>query len=171
MTRGGPRKNAGRPKGLGKFGETTKPVRIPVSLVDKVMSFVNNRGYQLPLYSSSVQAGFPSPADDSLEGRLDLNEHLVQNPVATFFVRVAGDSMINCGIHSGDVLIVDRSIEAREGKIVVAAVNGELTVKRLHKGKKSLQLLPENDDYPPIEVTEDENIVIWGVVTSVIHQV
>ena len=173
MTRGGIRKNAGRPKGQGKFGETTKPMRIPVSLVDKVMSFVNHKGYTLPLYQCSVQAGFPSPADDDLDNQLDLNEHLIHNPAATFFVRVAGDSMINSGIHSGDILIVDRSIEAADGKVVVAAVNGELTVKRLRRDttKQAIQLLPENDSYPPITVTPDEDIIIWGVVTNVIHSV
>lgn len=171
MTRGGFRKNAGRPKGKGKFGEETKPVRIPVSMVDEVLEFVQHKGYQLPLYSSKVQAGFPSPADDSAEGRLDLNEHLVKHPASTFFVRVAGESMINAGIHPDDILVVDRSLEPIHGRVVIAAIDGELTVKRLHKEKGELLLMPENDDYPPIRVSETEELFIWGVVTSVIHAV
>ena len=133
MPRGGARSGAGRPKGKGKFGEKTTPIRIPESMVDEVLQFVNYKGYALPLYASKVQAGFPSPADDFMEGRLDLNQHLVKHPTATFFVRVSGDSMIEAGIHPDDILVVDRSLEPRHGKIVIAALDGELTVKRLHK--------------------------------------
>jgi DNA polymerase V len=87
--------------------------------------------YQLPLYANKISAGFPSPADDYIEMKLDLNTHLIKHPAATFFVRVSGDSMLNAGINSGDLLIVDRSIEPVDGKIVIVALNGELTVKRL----------------------------------------
>ena len=93
MTKGGARIGAGRPKGLGKFGEATKPMRIPCSMVDQVIDFIAPKRFKLPLYSSKVQAGFPSPADDHIEMRLDLNEYLVQHPAATFLVRATGDSM------------------------------------------------------------------------------
>ena len=167
--RGGARPGAGRPKGKGKYGETTKPLRIPESMIEQVLSFVQHKGYQLPLYSCKVSAGFPSPADDYMEGMLDLNEHLIQHPSATFFVRVTGDSMIGAGIHANDILIVDRSLEAASDRIVIAALDGELTVKRLHVGPEGTRLLPENPVYDPIEIKEESELHIWGVVTNVIH--
>ena len=126
-------------------------------------------GMPLPLFSSTVSAGFPSPADDFLEKKLDLNEHLIQHPAATFFVRASGDSMIGAGIHSGDLLIVDRSLTPRTNHIVIAVLEGELTVKRLKKKGDRLFLCAENQAYKPIEVTEDNNFNVWGVVTNVIH--
>jgi len=125
----------------------------------------------LPLFGDRVAAGFPSPADDHLDNKLDLNEHLVKRPAATFFVRVEGRSMIGAGIHPDDILVVDRSLEASNGNIVVAAVDGELTVKRLHYRRARLFLEPENPDYDPIEITGETDLVVWGVVTSVIHKV
>jgi DNA polymerase V len=171
MPRGGVRSGAGRPKGKGKFGEKTTPIRIPESMVEDVLEFVNFKGYSLPLYACKVQAGFPSPADDFMEGKLDLNEHLVKHPTATFFVRVSGDSMIDAGIHPDDILIVDRSLEARHGKIIIAALDGELTVKRLHKTSDKTYLMPENKRYSPIEINEENEMSVWGVVTNVIHSV
>ncbi|ETR68280.1 MAG: DNA polymerase V [Candidatus Magnetoglobus multicellularis str. Araruama] len=117
-----------------------------------------------------VSAGFPSPAEDYIEGKLDLNEHLIKHPAATFFVRVTGDSMVDAGIHPGDILIVDRAIEALDKKVVIAVVNGELTVKRLRKTRKGCVLTPENKKYPSIQISEDQNFEIWGVVTNVIHK-
>ena len=169
--RGGARPGAGRPKGQGPYGEATKPIRIPISMVDQVMNFVKTGNKPLPLFSCSVAAGFPSPADDHLEGSLDLNDHLIKHPSATFFVRVSGDSMIKAGIHHDDILVVDRSLEARNGKVIIAAIEGQLTVKRLHRGKGKTMLMPENDAYAPITVHDDNDMVIWGVVTNVIHQV
>jgi DNA polymerase V len=125
--------------------------------------------YSLPLFQNPVTAGFPSPAEDEIEKKLDLNELLIKHPSATFFLRVSGASMIKAGIHDNDILIVDRSIEPAHGKIVVAAVNGELTVKRLHLEKNRVFLMAENDTYRPIEITEGIELHIWGVVTSVIH--
>ncbi len=122
-----------------------------------------------PLYAARVAAGFPSPADDYIEGKLDLNQHLVKHPAATFFVRVEGDSMIGAGIHSGDILVVDRSLKPCHGKIVIAVLNGELTVKRLEQRKGILRLLPENNSYPAVEITAAMDFMIWGVVTNVIH--
>ena len=127
--------------------------------------------YQRPLFVEKVAAGFPSPAEDYIEGRIDLNEHLIAHPAATFFVRVSGDSMINAGIHPNDILIVDRSIEPAHGKIVIAAVDGLLTVKRLFRRHGFIQLVPENPDYPAIKIKSQQELMIWGVVTNVIHQV
>lgn len=123
----------------------------------------------VPLFTERVVAGFPSPADDYLEGPLDLNKHLIQHPVATFFVRVIGDSMIGAGIHSGDMLIVDRALEPIDNKVIIAVVNGELTVKRLRKRNNRLVLMPENDNYKPISIEDETNFEVWGVVTVVIH--
>lgn len=125
---------------------------------------------ELPLYSHSVRAGFPSPADDYIEDRLDLNEKLIKDKNATFLLKVSGDSMKKVGIMEGDILIVDRSISPSDGHIVIAAIDGELTVKRLSVKSTGVFLVPENDNYPPIPVREENDMVIWGVVTSTIHQ-
>ncbi len=122
-----------------------------------------------PLFLSGVSAGFPSPADDYLDRKLDLNEHLVKNPAATFFVRVAGDSMLGAGINDNDILVVDRSLEPCRGSIVIAVVNGELTVKRLLQNKNSCRLAAENPAYPDLEINEDTPLEIWGVATYAIH--
>ena len=171
LPRGGVRAGAGRPKGQGKFGEKTKPMRIPISKIDSVMNFINNSNISLPLYSSKVPAGFPSPADDHMEGKLDLNTHLVKHPTATFFVKASGDSMLGAGIHDGDILVVDRSLEPRKGKVVIAAVDGQLTVKRLQKKGSKTFLVPENKKFRSIELNENNDVKIWGVVTNVIHKV
>ncbi len=123
----------------------------------------------LPFFEARISAGFPSPAADYEEGSLDLNKHLIKNPPATFFVRVDGDSMIGAGIHHGDLLIVDRSIEAKNNNIVIAVVGGELNVKRLKIQQGSVSLVPENPNYPTVEITEDTEFEVWAVVTSVIH--
>jgi len=122
-----------------------------------------------PLFGTHVSAGFPSPADDFLERKLDLNEYLISHPAATFFVRAAGDSMVGAGIYSGDILIVDRSLQPAEKKIVIAIINGEFTVKRLQKQKGQLFLVSESDAYQPIPVEDGVELEIWGVVTAVIH--
>ncbi len=124
---------------------------------------------RIPLLFSAVPCGFPSPAEDYMERGLNLHEHYVRNPAATYFVRAIGESMIDAGIHSGDLLIVDRSLEARSGRVVIAAVDGELTVKRLMRGNGRVLLMPENPDYSPIDITEHEDATVWGVVTEVIH--
>jgi DNA polymerase V len=124
----------------------------------------------LPLLLAGVQAGFPSPADDFIDKRLDLNEHLISHPAATFFVRAVGNSMLGAGIHDGDLLVVDRAIEPSAGKVVMAAIGGELTVKRLERKGERLLLAPANSDYPSFDVTAREDFEIWGVVTHVIHK-
>jgi len=123
-----------------------------------------------PLFEAKVPAGFPSPAADYEEDKLDLNKHLIKNPAATFFVRVTGDSMEGAGIHHGDLLVVDRSIEPRDKSIVIAVINGELTVKRIKIKGKKVALEPENKNYPVQEIAEDTEFEVWGVVTNVIHQ-
>ena len=122
-----------------------------------------------PLFLCHVAAGFPSPADDYIEGPLDLNEHVIKHPSATYFVRASGDSMIGAGIFNGDLLIVDRSLEPTHGKVIIAEVDGQLTVKRLSKFKDHFSLQPENASYPSIELQEGNEVVLWGVVTHVLH--
>ena len=122
-----------------------------------------------PILIATVPAGFPSPAADYEEGKLDLNRHLIKNPTATFFVRVTGDSMLNAGIHSGDLLVVDRSIEPKDKNVVIAVVNGELTVKRIRIRKNKVMLTAENDAYQSQEINDQTEFEVWGVVTNVIH--
>lgn len=119
---------------------------------------------------SSVQAGFPSPAEDYAERSLDLNELMVKHPAATFFVRVEGDSMRDANIFSGDILVVDRSLEPTSGHIVVAVLNGDFTVKRMRKNQEGIWLVPENPAYPAIKVHPEADFQVWGVVTYVIHK-
>lgn len=125
----------------------------------------------LPFFTANVSAGFPSPADDYVETQLDLNELIIKHPSATFFVKVNGNSMQEAGIFSGDILVVDRSISPSHGKIVVAVLDGEFTVKRLwiEKGGRIL-LTPENAAYKPIEIKPGSQFQVWGVVTYVIHK-
>lgn len=122
----------------------------------------------LPLAGASVKAGFPSPAEDFLEGPLDLNRALIHNPASTFFVRVEGDSMSGAGIDDGDLLVVDRAIEPCDGKIAICYVDGEFTVKRLQQAPNAWILLPANPKYRPIRVDSSNELVIWGVVSYVI---
>jgi DNA polymerase V len=122
----------------------------------------------IPLFSDAVPAGFPSPATDYCERKLDLNELCIQHPAATYFVRAQGDSMIEAGIFPGDVLVIDRSINASHGDIVIVSVNGELTVKQLET-KPKMRLVPMNNKYDPIDVPDDADLEVFGVATSVIH--
>ncbi len=126
---------------------------------------------ELPLFGAMISAGFPSPADDYLDQKLDLNEYLISHPASTFFVRVSGESMIGAGINNNDILIVDRSIDAKNGSVVVAVVDGEFTVKTMQRKGHTVILHPQNPDYQPIVVTGENDFSIWGVVTSVIHSV
>ena len=187
-THGGSRKGAGRKKNSGSFKEETKVIRVPVSLVDSINPVIeiyksqiksdvevlgvkdNPTELSIPIFTSRVQAGFPSPADDHLEDALDLNTHLIHHKAATFFVKAQGDSMLGAGIQQGDILIVDKSLGAKSGKIVIAVVDGEFTVKRLHKYKGNITLKAENPDFEDIKISGDDELIIWGVVTSVIHQ-
>ncbi len=123
----------------------------------------------LPLFTEGVAAGFPSPADDYIDRPLDLHEHLVEHPAATFFVRASGTSMEGAGIHDGDLLVVDRAVRPRDGHVVIAAVHGELTVKRLRRRRGRLYLVSDNDGFPPLAVTEEMDLRVWGVCRYVIH--
>lgn len=125
----------------------------------------------IPLFGHTVPAGFPSPADDYVEDKLDLNKLLVQNKSATFFLRVKGDSMINAGINDGDIIVVDRSVEPVERSVVVAVVDSELTIKRLVWRNGVAELHAENSKYAPIRFKEGQELTIWGVVTSSVHSV
>ena len=190
MIRGGNRVGAGRKVGTGKFGEPTKVLRIPISQDAVISDFLEayqrkqqklgfepvteitlpaidaKRAY-LPLFGSKVPAGFPSPADDHLEKRLDANEFLIDQQDATFFVTIQGESMINAGLLSGDKAVVDRSKQAKVGNIVMAMVDGEFTIKTLSKAKSGMpRLLPANPAFPVIEIKEGMEFEIWGVVTG-----
>ena len=124
----------------------------------------NSQSIELPYYDTKVQAGFPSPAEDHLEQSLDLNTLVIDNPSATFFVRVAGESMRGIGITDGDILVVDRSIENWDNRIVVAVIDSEFTIKRFTKRNGKVVLEAENPDYPPIKITEEMDFSVWGVV-------
>jgi DNA polymerase V len=125
---------------------------------------------ELPLFYPKAAAGFPSPADDFMQEKLSLNTLLIKNPATTFFVNVEGNSMKGAGIFDGDTLIVDRAVEPEESSIVIASVNGELTVKRIERKRGKLYLVPENNNYPPIEISEETDLKIWGVVIYSIHK-
>jgi DNA polymerase V len=187
-SRGGFRNNAGRKKGSSVYGESTKAIRVPESLIPAIQDVLELRKLDfqnsttaflypsqtptfcpLPLFSGKVSAGFPSPADDYIEKSLDLNELLIQKPAATFFVRAEGDSMLGAGIHPNDILVVDRSLDPLSGKVVICAINGELTVKRLKKHSGMIVLVAENPLYADIIINSETDLVIWGVVTNVIH--
>lgn len=189
--RGGKRVGSGR-KPWSPFKETTKAIRIPESQEPVIRDFLEAfkrkqrlaqldnvtsiehpllSHLELPLYSTKVAAGFPSPADDHVEKRLDLNEYLITEADATFFVRIKGDSMIDAGIYDNDVAIVDKSKIPSMGDIVLAAVDGEFTIKSLAKSKEGLpRLLPANPKYSPIEIKEGMQFEIWGVVTGSVRK-
>lgn len=139
--------------------------------VQEIYTHKANTSLTFPLATSTVSAGFASAVENYMEKRIDLNEALIAHPAATFFVKVEGDSMIGAGIMNGDLLIVDRALDAASGKIIVAVINGEFTVKRLKKVGKRLFLQPENVKYHPIEITKESEFLVWGVVTYAIHPV
>ena len=124
---------------------------------------------KIPLLTDSVSAGFPSPADDYTEENIDLNEHLISNPFSTFFLRVKGDSMINAGIKDKDLIIVDKSLTARPGNIIIAMIDGEFTIKRLSIKNNELYLKAENHNYPDFRFKNHIDVQIWGVVIYSIH--
>lgn len=136
----------------------------------EIFAFEQRTELKLPLYLAPISAGFPSPAEDYIDKKLDLNEHLVRHPAATFFVRVTGDSMRDANVASGDILVVDRAVAAKDGHIVIAALDGELTVKRLRRRDGRLSLVPENPDYAAVEVSPEASFEVWGVVTYIIHK-
>lgn len=185
------RPGAGRKAGSTKYGEPTHVIRLPESLYRQAVSLLVGRRAikkggdiaaitvpppdaplcERPLFLSQVAAGFPSPADDHIEQRLDLNQYMIRHDAATYFVRVKGDSMMEAGICDNDVLVVDRSLPARVGGIVVAVVNGELTVKTLGRTPDGHPLLaPANAKYAAIEIKDGMSFEVWGVVTGVVRK-
>lgn len=149
-----------------------KPKSIPIEPIQlEIYEPDLSQQQEFPFALTPVSAGFPSPADDYQEKKLDLNEYLIRRPASTFFVKVKGDSMHGASIHDGDLLIVDRSVSAADNKIVIGVVNGEFTVKRIRKRGAKIFLLPENPEFSPIELKEGMDFSIWGVVMYVIHRV
>ena len=144
-----------------------KPPVLPIKSdgsISDIWLVDDSQSVELPYYDTKVQAGFPSPAEDHLEQRLDLNTLVIDNPSATFFVRVAGESMRGIGITDGDILVVDSSIESWGNRIVVAVIDSEFTIKRFTKRNGTVVLEAENPDYPPIKITEEMDFSVWGVV-------
>lgn len=134
---------------------------IPDTSTELKIAFVNTK----------VSAGFPSPADDYIESKLDLNKYLIKHPSSTFFAKVTGDSMINSGIFEGDILVIDKSLEPKTNSILICFLDGEFTLKRIKKiDKDTIFLMPDNPKFDPIKVSKDNNLVIWGVVTYTIHK-
>ena len=184
-------KRAGRTPGTGPYGESTKTMRIPESAVGQVVAILdeckshammarlkgqvmlpteNPDPAQVPMYSHKIPAGFPSPADDYVDDRLSLDQHLIPHRESTFFVRAIGNSMVDAGIFDGDLLVVDRSIEPVHGHIVIAVIDGELTVKRLHQRDGQTILKPANARFKDIVLKEGQELQVWGVVTSTIKR-
>jgi len=147
-------------------GDSTGGLRVA-----KIRRARGGPGPRLPLFLSRVPAGFPSPADDYVETSLDLSEALVEDEEATFYVRVAGDSMTGAGIHDGDILVVDRSVEPGKGDVVIAALGGELTVKRYEVRGGRPCLVPEAEGHAPIPVREGQELRVWGVARHVVHKI
>ena len=122
----------------------------------------------LPFVDAGISAGFPSPADDFMEFSIDLNRELIKNPVSTFYGRVKGNSMKDMGIHNGDLLIIDKSLPPANDKLAVCYIDGEFTLKRIQLDKDCIWLVPANDDYQPIKVTEENDFMVWGIVIHVV---
>tara|TARA_B110000444_G_C18830641_1_gene593044 strand:- start:424 stop:996 length:573 start_codon:yes stop_codon:yes gene_type:complete len=182
---GGFRMGAGRKVGTGKYSEPTKVMRVPASKVTDIERYILRQQLQnvdtifnakilakqfLPFFAHKVPAGFPSPADDHVEKKLDLNEYLINQKEATFFITIKGDSMIDASIHDGDIVIVDRSKQARIGDIVLASIDGEFTVKTLAKHLSQPRLVPANKQYKYIDITENMEFEIWGVITGAVRK-
>ena len=136
-----------------------------------IAQFQASKEYVILFAESLVSAGFPSSAENFTENALDLNDLLIKHPSATFFVRVIGDSMINAGIHSGDILIVDRSLSVANNRVAIVRINDEFTVKRIKLTESQLFLIADNDQYKPIEINKETDFEVWGIVTFVIHSV
>jgi len=136
-----------------------------------INSYHQTMKMDIPLLAGAIPAGFPSSAENFIDKSLDLNELVIKHPAATFFVRVKGNSMIKAGIESNDILVVDRALSVSNNRIVIARIADELTVKRIKLEGEKLFLMPDNDEYKPMEITESMDFEVWGVVTFVIHQV
>ncbi|ABL65079.1 LexA family protein [Chlorobium phaeobacteroides] len=124
----------------------------------------------LPYAETGVVAGFPSPADDAMELGLDLNKALIRHPEATFYARVKGSSMVEANLREGDILVIDKSLHPKNGDIAICFLDGEFTVKRISQDKSGLSLMPANDAFKPIRITEENDFLVWGIVTYIIHK-
>jgi DNA polymerase V len=144
------------------------PLKLHTGNFIDIFSADTETALSLPFVESGISAGFPSPALDFIDISIDLNKHLIKHPSATFYGRVKGDSLKNAGIDTGDLLIIDRSLEPTNGKIAVCFIDGEFTAKRIQINKKEILLIPENENYQPIKVTQENDFLIWGIVTHVI---
>lgn len=168
---GGKRPGAGRPVGSGKYGgEATQMMRVPVSRKKDVKEFLGS-SYCLNVFDNFVRAGTLTSAGDEISSKVDVMDLVADNPSDSFVVRVDGESMIDARIFPDDLLVVDSKLEARDGSIVVASVDGECTVKRLKKTSDGLYLMPENEDFEPIPVVDENNFHIFGVVKKKISDV
>lgn len=136
-----------------------------------ILGALSESSIEIPLASTGVSAGFPSPAEDYLDGMLDLNKHLIKHPASTFFARVDGESMKNASINDGDLLVIDKSIEPYDGCIAVCYIDGDFTLKRVDLTDGKIVLMPDNEAYKPIEVKPDDEFAVWGVVRYVIKKV
>lgn len=160
--------NPGPPLKRGTSGEITTSRSTSSSHVNEIKPLLSRSSVSIPFFECKVEAGFPSPADDHLDTKLNLNEYLVKHPSATFMMSAKNDAMIGAGIHPGDILIVDRSLTPFHNKVVVAEYEGELIVRRLFSKGNQKKLLADNNAYESIDAKDD--LVIWGVVTNVIHK-
>jgi DNA polymerase V len=145
-----------------------KTLKLHTSNTLDIYSALTETELELPLISGGISAGFPSPALDFVDLSIDLNKHLIKHPSATFYGRVKGQSMKDEGIHDGDLLVIDKSIEPTDGKIAVCYIDGEFTIKKIKLEKDCCLLIPANDAYDIIKVTADNDFIIWGIVTHVI---
>ena len=136
---------------------------------NEIINFRKSKKTKIKLYTTSISAGFPSPAEDHMDISLDINEYLVKHPSSTFYIYVKGDSMIDSGIFDGDLLIVDRSLEVKSNSVVVAVIDGDFTVKKIKKDSGNLYLIPQNKKYKPILLENNMDFQIWGIVTHTIH--
>lgn len=188
---GGKREGAGR---KAKFGEATAIMRVPESAKPIVIDFLNElaqkrqaeptwpshltpvklaenpTAFKVPLFGHTIRAGFPSPADDYVVETLDLNDFLMPRKEASFLLKVKGESMLDAGIHDGDILVVDKSMTATDGRVVIVTLDGQFTVKTLEKKRGKIRLIPANPEFAPIEIKDEQELQVWGIVTSVIHQ-
>ena len=148
-----------------------KTISLNTSKILEIFPIDLSSKLELPVVENGISAGFPSPADDFLDASIDLNKALIKNKDATFYGRVKGDSMIGAGLNNGDLLIIDKSLEPKNGKIAVCFIDGDFTVKRIKIEKNVVWLIAENKNYKPIKVTKDNDFIIWGIVTNVIKSV
>jgi DNA polymerase V len=145
-------------------------MRVPIEMQEEISAYIESKGHSIPYYSSTVQAGYPTSAGDEAEPeRINLYSLLIENPDETYVLKASGESMINAGINPDDMLVVDRKIQATDGDIVIASINGEFTVKRLEHKKGQPYLMPENPEFNPIPINEHDDVNIFGIVTHSIH--